>query len=540
MKALTAAEMREVDRLTTERCGIPSLQLMEEAGKHVANVVRLKLYGSANRRAAILCGKGNNGGDGLVAARFLKEEKLAVNFEPIVFLFGSPGELRGDAAENLSRWLKASGEIIEVKDSTSLEAAWPKIESAYAIVDALLGTGLHGAASGLVAEAIGRLNKLSKNATLTGPAFILAVDTPSGLPSDGQSTEGPVLFAHKTVTFTAPKIGQLLSKEAGCCGHLEVRQIGSPAALVEEIGQSSVRWAEPEEFASLPLVRAADSHKGTYGHVLLLAGSVGKSGAAILAGRGALRTGAGLVTIAAPGPVQPVVAAAQPEYMTEPLNATKSGALSLRSLADGTFGELEEGKSVLAIGPGLGTHRQTAEFIRAIVTQTELPVVLDADGLNAFEGVADTLPKRKTKFLAVTPHPGEMARLLGVPTKKVQADRVKAARESALRWNAYVILKGFHTIIASPAGDLFINTTGNPGLAKGGSGDVLTGLLAALTSQFGTQDWHRVLTLGVYLHGLSAEMAVPLQDVSGVLANDIVQNIPVARARLVHELQQRG
>jgi hydroxyethylthiazole kinase-like uncharacterized protein yjeF len=541
MKALTAAEMREVDRLTTERHGIPSLQLMEEAGKHISDVVRLKLYGnagSANQRVAFLCGKGNNGGDGLVAARHLKEDNLSINLKSIVFLFGSPDELHGDAAENLSRWLKCSGEVIEVKDSAALEAAWPKISFAYAIVDALLGTGLRGPATGIIAEAIARLNKFSRNATLARPAFILAVDIPSGLPSDGQSAEGPVLFAHQTVTFTAPKIGQLLSNQAGCCGQLEVRQIGSPATLVEEIGHGSARWAEPDEFAALPLVRAADSHKGTYGHVLLLAGSVGKSGAAILAGRAALRSGAGLATIATPEPVLPIVAAGQPEYMTEPLKATKSGALSLRSLVDGTFGELEEGKSVLAIGPGLGTHRQTQEFIRTIVTQTELPVVLDADGLNAFAGQADRLRKRKTKFLAITPHPGEMARLLRVSTKDVQADRLKVARESALKWNAHVILKGFHTIIASPSGDLFINTSGNASLAKGGSGDVLTGLLAALTAQFGTQDWHRVLTLGVYLHGIAAENSAQTPELSGVLSQEVVQGIPSARGKLIRELQR--
>jgi len=537
MKALTASEMREVDRLTTERHGIPSLQLMENAGKHIANAVRQRFDGNTNKRIAILCGKGNNGGDGLVAARHLKEDKLGVDFAPTVFLFGAPDELRGDAAENLSRLLKCSGEIIQVKDSASLEAACPKIASAYCIVDALLGTGLRGPATGLIAEAIAGVNKLSKNATLVRPAFILAVDVPSGLPSDGQPADGPVLFAHQTVTFTAPKIGQLLSPQAGCCGHLEVRQIGSPVALVEEIGQGSARWAEPGEFASLPLVRAADSHKGTYGHVLLLAGSLGKSGAAILAGRAALRSGAGLVTIATPESVQTIVAAGQPEYMTEPLKATKSGVLSLRSLVDGTFGELEEGKSVLAIGPGLGTHRQTQEFIRTIVTQTELPIVLDADGLNAFDGRADTLRKRKTKFLAITPHPGEMARLLGVSIKDVQADRVKAARESARRWNTHIILKGFHTIIASPTGDLFVNTTGNAGLAKGGSGDVLTGLVAALTSQFGTQDWHRVLTLGVYLHGLAAEISAQTPELSGVLAQEVVQNIPFARGQLIRELQ---
>jgi hydroxyethylthiazole kinase-like uncharacterized protein yjeF len=534
MKALTAAEMREVDRLTTERLGIPSLQLMESAGRHVADTVRARLGMFRQRRVAVLCGKGNNGGDGFVTARLLKEARI----EPLVFLFGARDGVRGDASVNLDLWLKSPGEITEITDSTSLEAVWSKIAEAHVIVDALLGTGLRGPATGIIAEAIARVNHLSRNATLPRPAMILAVDIPSGLPSDGQSAEGPVLFAHRTVTFTAPKIGQLISRDAACGGQLEVRQIGSPAALVEEIGQGLARWADPGEFAQMALVRPADSNKGTFGHVLLLAGSTGKSGAAILAGRAALRAGAGLVTIATPEPVQPIVAMGEAEYMTEPLAATKSGTLSLRSLTDGTFGELEEGKSVLAIGPGLGTSRQTQEFIRTIISQTELPVILDADGLNAFAGDGASLRKRKTRFLAVTPHPGEMARLLGTSTKEVQADRLNAARNSAQKWNTHVVLKGFHTIVASPKGDLFINTTGNAGLAKGGTGDVLTGVLSGLTAQFRTVDWHRVLTLGVCLHGAAAEALRGLTDLSGILAQEIARYIPIARTKLVRELER--
>jgi hydroxyethylthiazole kinase-like uncharacterized protein yjeF len=534
MKALTAAEMREVDRLTTERFGIPSLQLMEAAGKHVADAVRTRLAMFRQKRVAVLCGKGNNGGDGFVAARLLKEARI----EPLVFLFGARDAVHGDAGANRDLWLNNSGEITEIADTASLEQAWPKIANSHAIVDALLGTGLRGPATGPIAEAIAKLNQLSRNATLARPAMILAVDIPSGLPSDGQPAEGPVLFAHRTITFTAPKIGQLVSRDAACCGQLEVRQIGSPAALVEEIGRGGPRWADSGEFAEMPLVRPADSNKGTFGHALLLTGSVGKSGAAILAGRAALRAGAGLVTIATPEPVLPIVAMGEAEYMTEPLAATKSGTLSLRSLTDGTFGELEEGKTVLGIGPGLGMSRQTQEFIRTIVAQTELPVILDADGLNAFAGDGAALRKRKTKFLAVTPHPGEMARLLGVSTKEVQADRLNAARNSAQKWNAHVVLKGFHTIIASPKGDLFINTTGNAGLAKGGTGDVLTGVLAALTAQFGTADWHRVLTLGVYLHGAAAEALRGLTDLSGLLAQEIARYIPIARTKLLRELER--
>jgi ADP-dependent NAD(P)H-hydrate dehydratase / NAD(P)H-hydrate epimerase len=532
MKALTAAEMREVDRLTTERFGVPSLQLMEAAGKHVADTVRARLAFFREKRVAVLCGKGNNGGDGFAAARHLKEARC----EPQVFLFGARDGVHGDAAGNLELWLKDSGEITEIGDSASLEKCWLKIASCQVIVDALLGTGLRGPATGLIAEVIAKINELSRNATLARPAMILAVDIPSGLPSDGQPADGPVLYAHQTVTFTAPKIGQLISREASCCGKLEIRQIGSPATLVEEIAEGKARLAEPEEFAAMALIRPAESNKGTFGHVLLLAGSRGKSGAAILAGRAGLRAGAGLVTIAMPETILPIVASAEAEYMTEPLAATKSGSLSLRSLTDGTFGELEEGKSVLAIGPGLGQHRQTQEFIHTIVAQTELPVVLDADGLNAFAGEGVQLRKRKTKFLVVTPHPGEMARLLGVSIKQVQADRLSAARESAEKWNAHVVLKGFQTIIASPKGELFVNATGNAGLAKGGTGDVLTGVLAALTAQFGTGEWHRVLTLGVYLHGAAAGAARNSPDISGMLAHEIAENVPVARAKLVREI----
>lgn len=536
MKALTAAEMREVDRLTTERVGIPTLQLMQAAGKHVADAVRASLAMFRQRRVAVLCGKGNNGGDGFVTARLLKD----AHFEPLVLLFGKRDAVRGDAASSLDLWLKNAGSIAEITDNASLETVWPKIAASHAIVDALLGTGLRGPATGVMAEAITRLNQLSHNAMLARPAMILAVDIPSGLPSDGQPAEGPALYAHLTITFTAPKIGQLISRDAACCGQLEVRQIGSPAAMVEEIGQGIARWAEPGEFATMPLVRPADSNKGTFGHVLLLAGSVGKSGAAILAGRAALRSGAGLVTVATPEPVQPIVAMGEAEYMTAPLAPTKSGTLSLRSLTDGSFGELEEGKSVLGIGPGLGTSRQTQEFIRTIVAQTGLPVVLDADGLNVFAGDGMSLHKRKTKFLALTPHPGEMARLLGVSTKEVQSERLNAARTSAQKWNAHVVLKGFHTIVASPKGDLFINTTGNAGLAKGGTGDVLTGVLCALTAQFGTEDWIRVLALGVYLHGLAAERATAKGDLSGLLAGEVAQLMPHARQKLLKELQRRG
>jgi ADP-dependent NAD(P)H-hydrate dehydratase / NAD(P)H-hydrate epimerase len=542
MKALTAAEMREVDRLSTSRFGISGAQLMETAGQRVSEAILRDVderYGREARgrvRVSILCGKGNNGGDGLVVARHLQLAGL----DSKVYLFGESAKFSGDAGENLQRWRNTGGFVQVAAGEESWEKIQKLIAGSHVIVDALLGTGLRGAASGLLATAIAGVNELSGNGTLARPALIVSVDIPSGLPSDGKAAEGPVVQAHKTVTFTAPKIGQLVSRDAPACGRLEVAAIGSPAALIEEQGSGLVRWADAQEFAELALVRAADSNKGTFGHVLLVAGSRGKSGAAILGGRMAVRAGAGLVTVATPAEVLPVVAGAQAEYMTVPLEATAAGTIGLKNIAPEKWKKIEKGMTVLAVGPGLGMEEETQRAIRAMVVGTELPIILDADGLNAFDGHAGELRERKSKFLAVTPHPGEMGRLLGCSTEEVQNDRLKAAREAAKSWNAHVILKGFHTIVASPDGKVFVNTTGNAGLAKGGTGDVLTGLLAALTAQFKTEDWLRVLTLGVYLHGLAADLGVTEMDASGLIADDLIALVPAARGKLLRELQELG
>lgn len=541
MKALTAAEMREVDRLTTERYGVPGVQLMENAGRSVADFIRdttAQWDVERPRRVAVLCGKGNNGGDGLVVARLLAADRE--RFEVRVLLLAEARDFRGDAATNYQSWIQAGGRVVTVDSERAWDDARPEAFHADIVVDALFGTGLRGPVIGLPAKAIEDLNAFSRNATAPTPGLIVAVDTPSGLPSDGEPAAGAVVRAHATITFTAPKVGQLVSSDSPCCGKLLVRQIGSPESLVEEVGRPEIRWAGPEEFASFPLVRAADSHKGTFGHVLLLCGSAGKSGAASLAGYASLCGGAGLTTIACPDVVWPIIASTHAEFMTEPLKSTKSGALAVRSLVDGTFAELEEGKSVLGIGPGLGTHKQTQEFIRTIVAQTALPIVLDADGLNAFAGSGATLRKRKAKSLCVTPHPGEMARLLGVSTKDVQNDRLGSARTAAQKWNAFVLLKGFHTVLAAPDGRVWVNTTGGPELAKGGSGDVLTGLLAALTAQFGTSDWLRVLALGTYLHGEAAQCTEGWNDPSGELASSVAFSVPMARHKLLQEIRFRG
>ena len=535
MKALTAAEMREVDRLTSDRYGISQLQLMENAGSKAADAVWRALRGREGLKVTVLCGKGNNGGDGFVVARLLRQGDYEVPVR--VVLFGRPEEVRGEAAVNLARWRDAGNPLDVVQSASDWSRLWPELAVSPVIVDAVLGTGLRGAPSGEIAQAIADLNQLSRNGTAATPALILAVDTPSGLASDGDSSDGPVLVAHRTVSFSAPKIGQLISRQAEACGALEVVSIGSPASLIEEAGKGDIRWIDPGEFASLPLRRSQNSHKGRFGHVLLVAGSTGKSGAAVLAGFAALRSGAGLVTIATPEPVQPTLAAAHPEYMTEALETTADGAVASNNLRSGNFARMAEGKTVLAIGPCLGGAPETREFVGELVRRSPLPLLLDADGLNAFAGRAHLLRDRDSPFLAITPHPGEMARLLGGTSSSVEADRLLAAREAARNWNAHVVLKGFHTLVAAPDGRLFVNTSGNPGLAKGGSGDVLTGVLSALLAQF-TGDRFRALALGVYLHGIAADLlANEDRDASGILASEVAEWVPVAREWLLRELR---
>ena len=396
MKALTATEMREVDRLTIERHKISGAQLMEAAGKQVAETVLRLCPPETSKRIVVLCGKGNNGGDGLVCARYLKN----AGRDPCVWFFGSEPRPGTDAGDNFHRWQQVNERTTFIEDAAAWEKKREAVGRAQVIIDALLGTGLRGAAEGLIAQVIEEINRVSRNATNPNPVLILAVDTPSGLPSDGEPATGPVLTVHRTVTFTAPKIGQLESQHAAQVGALDVVQIGSPRALVEE-------------FAHLPLVRPWDSNKGVYGNALLVAGSTGKSGAAILGGSAALRGGAGLVTIATPQPILPIVAGAHPEYMTEPLEATGTGTIALANWTNQHFAKLLKKRNVLGMGPGLGEDPETQNFIHQVVQNVEIPLVLDADGLNAFAGQAQKLRDRKSKFLAITPHPGEMARISG-------------------------------------------------------------------------------------------------------------------------------
>ncbi|HKS67750.1 MAG TPA: NAD(P)H-hydrate dehydratase [Candidatus Acidoferrales bacterium] len=527
--------MGEVDRLTTERYGIPSLTLMENAGRSVAEFIRDRFLHLDRRRVIVFCGKGNNGGDGFVAARYLHKMGASVS----VLLFADPKEIKGDAAKNLAR-LKRTVNVQRFGAQTApgRPAAYSAVTLArhggenLILVDALLGTGIRGPVKGDLAGAVHSINNHPDAAT------IVSVDIPSGLDSDTGEAHGECVSADYTVTFTAPKRGMVLRDASWVVGQLLVRDIGSRFELIEEIGKGNLRWAEPREFAKFAARRAPGGHKGDYGHALIVAGSVGKTGAAVLASWAALRVGAGLVTVATPQPALPIIAAHTPEVMTEPLASTTAGTISTHSFDGGRFDSIAEGKRAIGIGPGLTTNAETVEFVHRVVDRRSVPVILDADGLNAYASRATEL-KNPNSLLAVTPHPGEMSRLLGCSIKDVQSDRVGTALRAAADWNCVVVLKGHQTVIASPAGEAFINSTGNPGMGTGGTGDVLMGMLSGLVAQFGRglsySGYAQLLAFGVYLHGLAGDIAYADDGEAPLMASDLIQAIPRAYQRFYSE-----
>jgi len=525
MKVLTAAQMREVDRLSTERYAIPIAQLMENAGARFVQILLSQVPKIEQRRIAIICGKGNNGGDGFVVARLLAE----LNRKATVIFCGAPAEIRGDAELNYRRFNKVAGQCIVARDANEWTEAKKTIASANIIIDALLGTGMHGAVEGWLASVIQDLNALGAKAR------IFAVDIPSGLSADAGEVTGPAIKADVTITFTAPKIGMLLYPASENVGRLIVCAIGSPASLVEECSDSRVRWIEPTEFAGIPLRRKASANKGNFGHALIVAGSVGKTGASVMAGSAALKAGAGLATVATPDVCVQSVSSFLPELMTAPLPATAAGTLSIRGLEHSAFADLLRGKDILAMGPGLSTQAETQEFVRAVVGDSETPLVLDADGLNAFDGRSGDLARHRTPQMVITPHPGEMARLVNSSAQEIQRNRIAVAEKAAADLKCTVVLKGHRTVIAAPDGRIWINSTGNPGMAKAGSGDVLTGMMAGILAQHGKEDWAKAVCLAVYLHGLAGDIAAEESGEISLMATDIIRAIPKAYAKLIAE-----
>ncbi len=509
MKIVSAAEMREIDRATSERFGVPSLTLMENAGSAVAQFV-LSDFPSAER-VSIVCGKGNNGGDGFVAARKLREAGLAVR----LLLLCAPEELHGDAAAMFNKLPISPLVVQDPADLDSTEAA--EIFAADLLVDAILGTGFRPPVSPLYAAGIRKLNE--------GKAPVVAVDISSGADADAMhAPSGLVARASAIVTFTAPRPAHVFAGLTS--GPTVIAPIGSPpSAIVSQLG---LHLSAPQDFGPLLASRDPEANKGRYGHVLVIGGSVGKAGAAAMAGFSALRVGAGLSTVATPASVLPTVAGFHPEVMTEPLGETEAGTIGLEALATDRMDQLVARKTVLAVGPGISRNPETIEFVRTVVEAYETPMVLDADGLNAFEGMAERLEGGR-RPLVITPHPGEMARLTGLSIPEIQANRLEVARKFAHDHNLIVVLKGHRTLIASPDGTVWVNPTGNPGMASGGTGDVLTGMVAGLIAQHPDRAFDATV-LAVYLHGLAGDLACEEVGEHSLVATDLVRFLPQAFA----------
>ncbi len=511
MKIVTAAEMREIDRTTSQRFGVPSLTLMENAGAAVADFV-ISQYPSAER-IGVICGKGNNGGDGFVAARKLHGAGRGVR----VVLLAEPSELRGDAADMFSK-LPMAPVILRSKEDLKGEQAGAVFESEV-LLDAILGTGFKPPVSGLYAEAIRLLNASS--------APVVAVDIPSGADADvmGEQT-GSVARADAVVTFTAPRPAHIFGRLTD--GPIVIAPIGSPDEAI--VSSLQLNLITARELAPLIAPRPLAANKGSFGHVLVIGGSVGKAGSVAMAGMAALRAGAGLSTVATPKSVLATVAGFHPEVMTEPLDETDAGSISTRALAGGGMDALIKGKTVLAVGPGISRHPETSEFVRSLVVKWKTPLVLDADGLNAFEGRAGEL-NGKERSLVITPHPGEMARLVGSTVVAVQRDRINTARTFAREHALIVVLKGHRTLIAQPDGMVWVNTTGNPGMATGGTGDILTGMVAGLIAQNPERIVEAVVA-AVHLHGLAGDVARESMGEHSLVATDLVKALPEAFRRV--------
>ncbi len=502
--------MREVDRLTIER-GIPGLILMENAGSRVVDFLLQTFAPLSEQRVVVVCGKGNNGGDGFVVARQLFTRRLCRQLT-VLELF-DPETLTGDAQAN-RKMLDACGCPVtrELPNEANL---------ATLVIDAVLGTGLSGPAKGPSLDGIRMINDhfpLAKK---------VAVDIPSGLPSDETKPSGEFVHVDYTVTFTAAKRSQCLSPIYEHVGKLHIVQIGSPDKFVKTNPKYKLNLTSEADLRHLFTPRPCNSNKGLYGHVLIVGGSFGKSGAPAMTGLGSYRIGAGLVTVAIPKSALTTVAAVRPELMTEPLEETPSGRV--RFAETGRLLDLLKKMTVLAIGPGLGTEDETVRLVKRLYEEAEAPGVFDADALNALAG---SLPKTD-KIRVLTPHPGEMSRLTGKSTKDVQADRLGVAQQLAKESGAVIVLKGDRTIIAFPDGESWVSPTGSPSMATGGTGDILTGMIAGLIGQHppsgdDPNTWKRAVVAAVWLHGRCGELAAECLGEQSTLALDLLDFLPEA------------
>ena len=526
IKILTAKQINQVDHLTSEQHGIPSSLLMENAGLHLYKTLEKYFEDLDSCLIAIICGKGNNGGDGIVLARQLVQREM----NPDVYLLSKVTEVSGDARANLDTYLKSGEEVIEVTDTAEWERMSKEFSRYDIIVDALLGTGISKPLEGLYSKVVATINQ--------SEAFVLSVDIPSGMFSDSLTGGVPTVQAKATVTFTAPKIAHILNEDQKALGELHIVSIGSPSSLLEN-PEYDLNLLTREQICSYLPPQEIRSHKGHFGHVALISGSRGKSGAAVLSGSAALRTGSGLVTLCVPEAIQDVVASFQAEIMTEGLASTPQGAFAWQ--ATDPLLELLQDKDAAGIGPGLGRERETVDLIHTVVNKATLPLLLDADALNAFEGKTNKLQNDHGQPLILTPHPGEFSRLLGRPTQEILPKKVELARQFAQETGVWLVLKSFRTLIAEPGGQVFVCPLGNPGMATAGMGDVLTGTITSLLGIFAARGMTtpgevlQAVLVGVYLHSLAGDLAALATGLRALTAGDVTAHLGKAYQALTEE-----
>jgi hydroxyethylthiazole kinase-like uncharacterized protein yjeF len=510
MRVLTSAQMKAVDRRTIEEIGIPGPVLMENAGLQIFQALLEVFPDPALEKVVVVAGKGNNGGDGFVVARHLFNHGA----RPTVLLLSRLEDLAGDALLNARIGRKIGLEIKEAPTAEDWKAQRGVLRSATVVVDAVFGTGLTKPAEGLFALAIEDINK--------SPGFRLAVDIPSGLSSDSFEVIGPAVKADLTVTLAAPKVAHVFSPSENFVGALLVVDISIPPALIDDPSHT-LELVERAQVKPFFKKRAEDTHKGTYGHLLVVGGSRGKTGAVSMAAKAALRLGAGLVTVATAESCLTLVARSMMELMTEPLPESPAGTIAAQ--AAGRVLELLKGKTGLLLGPGLSTHPTTVEFVRSLLPKVKVPTLIDADGLNIIAQDLSLLEGLKAGAV-LTPHPGEFGRLAGLGIPEVLDRRLEVAPAFARSHGVHLVLKGHRSLTSAPDGRVFINPTGNPGMATGGSGDVLSGMVASLLVQ--ERDLLGATRAAVYLHGLAGDLAADKLSEKFLAAGDIIRFIPAA------------
>ncbi len=516
---VTAEEMRNFDAVAINEYGIPGVVLMENAGRTTFQIVREYLGGDVRgRTAAVVAGPGNNGGDGYVIARYLINHGAEVH----TFLLSPREKIKGDALINLQVLETMTDRIIHIEDEDSLEEATGVWRESDVVVDAVLGTGLISEVRSPYREAILEINAC--------PGFRVAVDLPSGLNADTGRVLGVAVQADLTVTYGFQKLGTALYPGIEYCGEVEVVDISLPLPAIEKSPPSASLYAEPDFTEYVRLRSDPEGHKGRFGHVLIVGGSSGKTGAPAMAAMAASRVGAGLVTVGVPASLNPILEAKLTEEMTEPLPEPIHGYLG-EEAAERVL-SLAQGMSCIALGPGISTRAGIGELIARVLAGYEGWVVIDADGLNCLVPNLAALRQAKARVV-LTPHPGEMGRLTGTSSGEVQRDRLTVARTLAVDYGVWIVLKGARTLTASPEGHIFVNTTGNPWMASGGQGDALSGILAGLLGQGIPPDV--ALPFGVYLHGLAADRIVERDGQRPVLATDVINELPGLLGRMGKE-----